>query len=188
VTAPATPAAERPAEPVAVHHGAPTVSLIVAATDAEVIGDRNDLPWHLRADLQRFKRMTMGHTVVVGRLTHESILRRLGKPMPGRNVVVVSRTPAPDGAPPTLASPDAALELAREWETGGEVFVIGGAQLYIAALPLVERVHLTRVHADIPGDTVMPSGWLDGFRVVATEPGPAEDGQPGYTWLTYERV
>lgn len=179
---------------------APLVSLIVAATDGEVIGDRDDLPWVLPEDLPRFKRLTLGHTVVVGRVTQESIVRRLGKPLPGRQTVVVSRSPAPEAGPPPgrsveavpeagpprAPSVEAALDLAQRLETGGEVFVIGGAQVYVAALPWIRRVYLTRVHADIPGDTALPAGWLDGFTLVAEEPGPA--GPIPFTWLTYERV
>jgi dihydrofolate reductase len=195
----------------------PRVTLIVAATEREVIGDRNDLPWHLRPDLQRFKTLTMGHTVVMGRLTHESILARLGKPMPGRRVVLVTtgdgaglphassvpdalslardlelshsaeptRSPEPARSPEATRSPEAASagETARE----PEVFVGGGAQVYVAALPFVDRILLTRVHADIPGDTALPAGWLTGFHEVASVPGPAVADGPAYTWLTYER-
>jgi dihydrofolate reductase len=163
------------------------VTIVVAATDTEVIGVGNDLPWHLRADLQRFKRMTIGRPVVVGRLTHESITARLGRPMPGRYVVVVTSVPATAGGPPHVPSVPAALELARAAAgPDGEVFVIGGVGVYVAALPYVDRVELTRVHADVPGDTVLPDGWLTGFTLVASEPGPADEELP-YTWLTYRR-
>jgi dihydrofolate reductase len=165
---------------------APRVTLIVAATERDVIGDSNDLPWYLPADLRRFRRLTTGHTVVVGRLTQESIVRRLGTPLPDRRTVVV--TSRDSAGLPSAATVPAALDLARDLAQagGGEVFVIGGAQVYSAALPFVDRVELTRVHADIPGDTALPDGWLAGFTLTSSEPGPA-GSEPAFTWLTYER-
>jgi dihydrofolate reductase len=161
------------------------VSMIVAATADEVIGHDHDLPWHLPDDLRRFKALTSGHVVVVGRKTHESIVRRLGRPLPGRISVVVTRDPRPGDGPviyqPTVT---AALSVARaieEFAGRDEVFVIGGAQVYAEALPSVGRVHLTRVHLDVAGDTRMPAGWLSGFRLVD------EEKRDGYSWETYER-
>jgi dihydrofolate reductase len=161
------------------------VSMIVAATADEVIGHDDDLPWHLPDDLRRFKALTSGHVVVVGRKTHESIVKRLGRPLPGRISVVVTRDPRPGDGPviyqPTAA---AALSVARaieEFAGRDEVFVIGGAQVYAEALPGVDRVYLTRVQLDIDGDTRMPAGWLDGFALVD------EEKRDGYSWETYER-
>jgi dihydrofolate reductase len=161
------------------------VSMIVAATADEVIGHDDDLPWHLPDDLRRFKALTSGHVVVVGRKTHESIVKRLGKPLPGRISVVVTRDPRPGDGPvvyqPTVA---AALSVARaieEFAGRDEVFVIGGAQVYAEALPGVDRVYLTRVQLDVDGDTRMPAGWLDGFALVD------EEKRDGYSWETYER-
>jgi dihydrofolate reductase len=161
------------------------VSMIVAATADEVIGHDDDLPWHLPDDLRRFKALTSGHVVVVGRKTHESIVKRLGRPLPGRISVVVTRDPRPGDGPviyqPTVA---AALSVARaieEFAGRDEVFVIGGAQVYAEALPGVDRVYLTRVQLDVTGDTRMPAGWLDGFALVD------EEKRDGYSWETYER-
>jgi dihydrofolate reductase len=161
------------------------VSMIVAATRDEVIGRAGDLPWHLPDDLRRFKALTSGHAVVVGRKTHESIVKRLGKPLPGRISVVVTREVRPGKGPviyqPTVA---AALSVARAIEAFAgrdEVFVIGGAQVYMAALPEVDRVYLTRVESTVDGDTRMPAGWLDGFALVG------EDKRDGYSWENYER-
>jgi dihydrofolate reductase len=149
------------------------VSMIVAATRDEVIGDAGDLPWHLPDDLRRFKALTSGHVVVVGRKTHESIVKRLGRSLPGRISVVVTREVRPgEGSviyQPTVA---AALSVARaieEFAGRDEVFVIGGAQVYEAALPSVDRVYLTRVESTADGDTRMPAGWLDGFALVDHE-------------------
>jgi dihydrofolate reductase len=149
-------------------------SLVVAASDRDVIGDQGRLPWHLPDDLRRFKRLTSGHVVVLGRRTHEEIVARLGRPLPGRLSVVVSR----DCGDPTVlhaSSVDAALVTARTvsgFAGRDELFVIGGAAVYGAALPHVDRIHLTRVHTDVDGDTRMPAGWLAGFTRTSTEDGP----------------
>jgi dihydrofolate reductase len=134
------------------------VSLIAAVADNGVIGRDGRLPWHLPADLRRFRELTTGHHVIMGRRTHESI----GRPLPGRTNVVLSRNPAyrPDGCR-VVASLEAALEIAR---TAGddEVFVIGGSDVFEAALPAADRIYLTRVHASIPGDVAFPA--LDSTR------------------------
>ncbi|SEG89627.1 dihydrofolate reductase [Thermomonospora echinospora] len=162
------------------------VSLIVAAAANEVIGRDGDIPWHLPGDLRRFRRLTSGHAVVMGRLTHESILSRLGRPLPGRTSVVVSRTLRE--APGVLVAPSVpeALRIAREQETGGQIFVIGGASVYREALDAVDRVHLTRVHQDFTGDTAMPGNWLDGFTEVSRE-GPLEESGLTYSYVDYVR-
>jgi dihydrofolate reductase len=160
-------------------------SLFVAATHDDVIGRDNDLPWHLPDDLRRFRTLTAGHVVVVGRRTHESILNRLGKPLPGRITVVVTREPRPgDGPVVHQPSVPAALSVARaieEFAGRDEIFVIGGAQVYTEALPEVDRVYLTRVHMSVDGDAAMPAGWLKGFSLVADEP------HDTHTYEIYER-
>ena len=165
-----------------------TTSLIVAAARNDVIGREGGLPWHLPDDLRRFRRLTTGHAVVVGRLTHDSILARLGRPLPGRTSIVVSSRPGgPDHADVVWASsPHAALHLAGHGEDRpGEVFVIGGASVYQQVLPRVGRVYLTRLHQDVDGDTVMPPGWLDGFTLTAREDRDGPEG--GYSFLDYQR-
>ncbi len=125
--------------------------MIVAMASNRVIGHANGLPWRLPADLALFKRLTMGHPIIMGRLTHESI----GKPLPGRHNIVVSRTPGLKLPGCTVA---ATLEEAyRAAGATEEVFVIGGAQLYEAALESADRIYLTRVEAEIPGDTRFPA-------------------------------
>src|SRR5262249_54551639 len=151
----------------------PRISLIVAATDDEVIGRDGDLPWYLPTDLRRFKALTTGHVVVTGRKNHASIVRRLGGPLPGRISVVVTRE-LRAGEGPGIYQPSvaAALAVARAVEGFAgrdEVFVIGGAQVYAEALPSVDRIYLTRVHAAVDGDTRMPAGWLGGFRLVSKD-------------------
>ena len=182
-----------------------TTSLIVAAAENEVIGAAGALPWHLPEDLRRFRRLTTGHAVVLGRVTHESIVARLGRALPGRTSVVVSSRGMPGGGGAAMAgqgagdgevawagSIAAAMAAARAAEarggpagSGGEVFVLGGASVYEQALPEVDRVYLTRVHREVTGDTSMPDGWLDGFELVGRDHRPDADG--GFSWLEYER-
>lgn len=135
---------------------------IVAMADNGVIGRGGGLPWHLPEDLRRFKSLTMGHALLMGRRTHESI----GRALPGRRNFVLSRDPA-WRAPgcETVASPEAARERTDPSQT---LFVIGGAQVYRACWPLVRRVELTEVHAEVPGDTRLEGfdrrEWRETFR------------------------
>jgi dihydrofolate reductase len=156
-----------------------TVSLLVAAAHNDVIGDEGRIPWRLPADMRRFARMTSGHAVVMGRVTYESIISKLGRPLPGRHSIVISRIVIsrgvqgiPGEAVTWVASPSAAAEAAdslRERLEQRDWFVIGGASVYQQMLTYVDAIHLTRVHAHVPGDTAMPPGWLDGFSPVTAE-------------------
>jgi dihydrofolate reductase len=192
-------------------HQPVTTSLIVAAAANDVIGAGGALPWHLPEDMRRFRRLTAGHAVVLGRVTHESIVARLGRALPGRTSVVVSSrgVSVPGGAADGTAevawagSVDEAMAAARAAEagsaaraaeedargglraSGGEVFVLGGASVYAQALPEVDRVYLTRVHREVAGDTSMPAGWLDGFTLVRRDERPGADG--GFSFLEYAR-
>ncbi len=145
------------------------VSLIVAVADNGVIGRDGGLPWRLSSDLRRFKSLTMGHHLVMGRRTWESI----GRPLPGRTSIVLSSRAdlvLPDGV--LLAgSLRAALALAA---ADDEVFVIGGAAVYRTALARARRLYLTRVHAEVPGDTSL---FLDlgGWSLVSSEEHPADE-------------
>lgn len=158
--------------------------LLVAAAENDVIGRDGALPWHLTGDLKRFAALTRGHAVVMGRRTHDSIVARLGHPLPGRRSIVVSRSLREAPGVEVVGSPRAAVDAAGD----GTWFVLGGATVYAALLPVAGTVELTRVHAEVEGDTRMPPGWLDGFTVVATEPGPAAEGEPDYTFLTLARA
>ena len=126
------------------------VSLVVAMARNRVIGRDNALPWRLPADLAHFKRVTMGHPIVMGRRTYESI----GKALPGRESIVVTRNAAFQ-APGCTVVPS--LEAA--WRAAGdadEVCVIGGSSLFEETLPMADVIHLTEVEADVPGDTYFP--------------------------------
>jgi len=124
----------------------PRVSLIVAMARNGVIGVNNTLPWHLPADLKHFKSLTMSHHIVMGRKTYESI----GKPLPGRTSVVVTRNPGYSVSGVIVVnSLESALDACDNDE---EIFVIGGAELYRQAINLADRIYLTEIDADISGD------------------------------------
>jgi dihydrofolate reductase len=130
--------------------GTPRITLVVAVARSGVIGQDGALPWHLPDDLRRFKALTMGKPILMGRRTWESI----GRPLPGRTNLVLTRDPAFRAAGATVvASLDAALAAAAGHE---ELMVIGGAQVYALTAPLANRVHLTAVDADVDGDTHLP--------------------------------
>lgn len=133
-------------------------SIIVAAAENGVIGRGNRLPWHLPADLAHFKRTTLGHPVIMGRRTWESI----GKPLPGRRNIVVSRTPGFTAPGCDVARDlDAAYALVKGEE---EIFVIGGTRIFEVALPSADRIFLTRVLATVDGDTRFPELRPDAWR------------------------
>ena len=138
------------------------LSLIVAMSRNRVIGDRGRLPWSLPGDLARFRRLTMGHTVIMGRQTYQS----LGGPLPGRTNVVLSRSGKFD--PPVGVERCDSLEAAiRRHDADDEVFVIGGQEVYRQALPIADRICLTLVDGDYEGDAVFPE--FDRSCFVQTE-------------------
>jgi dihydrofolate reductase len=147
-------------------------SLIVAMSRNGVIGRDNGMPWHLPADLAHFKRITLGHPVIMGRRTRESI----GRALPGRRNIVVSRT---TGFVAPGAEVVATLDDAWRAVAGSdEAFVIGGAQLYAAALPAADRIYLTEIDAEIPGDTTFPPFDRAGWRQTLLGDQPADGRNP----------
>lgn len=160
------------------------VALIVAATPAGVIGRDGGLPWHLPDDLKRFKALTMGKPILMGRRTHESI----GRPLPGRRNVVITRRPDYVAEGCTVAhSPDEALVIAAA-DGADEAFVIGGAEVYRHFLPIADVVHLTTVAADIDGDTTFPIGLLTGPDwIVEHREGHPADARHAFSHR-YERL
>ena len=159
------------------------ISLIVAAATNNVIGRDGGLPWHLSEDLKRFKRLTSGKPIIMGRLTYESI----GKPLQGRrNIVVSSRGDLEIDGCEVVATLDDALKLTAGAE---EVMVIGGGKIYEQMLPMADRIHLTRVHASVDGDTYIPEISEDEWKVVDEENFPAdESGQYGFSFITLDRI
>jgi len=145
------------------------ITLIVAVADSGVIGRDNTLPWHLPEDLKRFKRLTMGKPMVMGRRTFESI----GKPLPGRlNIVVTRDTNYRREGVTVVHDLDGALRAAGD---APEVMVIGGAELFRALLPRAGRIHLTRVHGNIEGDVMWPALDERDWAVVERETHAADE-------------
>ena len=154
------------------------IALVLARADNGVIGVDGRLPWHLPADLKRFKAMTMGKPMVMGRKTFESF----PAPLPGRRHIVLTRDRRWSAQGAEVAhTPDDALALAGE----GEVAVIGGAEVFALFLDRADRVELTEVHAAPDGDAVVPL--FEGWREVAREDHPAEGGRPAYSFVTLVR-
>ena len=157
--------------------------LIVAMSENRVIGRHGGLPWRLSSDLRRFKRLTMGHHLLMGRKTFESLGRRL----PGRTSVVITRQTGYTAAGAIVA---ASLEEAQQRAAGdAQVFVIGGGEIYRLALPRADRIYLTLIHAQVDGDTLFPELPAADWRLVATQRGErtAQD-EYEFSFLLYERV
>ena len=168
-----------PSEPAA----APRICLIAAIAANRVIGRNNALPWRLPADLKRFKALTMGHPVVMGRKTYASI----GRPLPGRRNLVITRNRG-YGAPgcEIVHSLDAAIAACRGAQ---EIFIIGGAELYRESLPLAHSLEFTEIHAEFEGDATFPQFPLEQWREAAREIHSNEAGIPfGYDFVRYERI
>jgi dihydrofolate reductase len=159
------------------------IAIIVAVAENGVIGNDNRLPWHLPDDLKRFKTLSMGKPVVMGRRTFESI----GRPLPGRRNIVVSRQPglAIEGTV-VARSLDAALAAAG---TAPEVVVIGGAEIFRLVLPRTDTIHLTRVHARVAGNVIFPELDPGEWRETAVEHHAADERhQYAFTFVTLQRV
>ncbi len=160
-----------------------TLSLIVAMSENRVIGQGGQLPWRLSSDLRRFKRLTMGHHLVMGRKTWESIPR----PLPGRISLVLTRHPDYQARGARVV-PDLPTAI-RAADGDDEVFVMGGGQIYRQSLPLVDRIYMTLVHAHVDGDTVFPEldarTWDVAERSVRY---PSDDkNQYEHSFLIYQR-
>lgn len=153
----------------------------MAVAENGVIGDKNALLWHISEDLKRFRALTSGHPVVMGRKTFES----LGRPLPNRTNVVLTRQPIDvPGCTVVHALPEALVLFPPE----EEVFVIGGAQIYAEALPLADRFYLTRVMHPYAGDTRFPAWDEAQWRLVASESFPCGKEYPWpFAFETYER-
>jgi len=159
----------------------PRIYLVAAVASNGVIGAQNRLPWHLPEDLKHFKSLTLGHPVIMGRRTWES----LGKPLPGRENIVVTRTPgfeAPGAG--TASSLEHALALCTGEPT---VFVIGGEKLYEAALELADGLILTEIKKAYAGDARFPPFERSRWREAQREPHVAQDGTP-FDFVVYERL
>ena len=161
----------------------PRLAIVVAVAGNGVIGVDNRLPWRLPEDLRHFRALTTGHAVIMGRRTWESLPRAL----PDRQNIVVTRRPGYAAAGAEVApSLDAALALVR---LAGPAFCIGGAELYAAALPRAEEMHVTEVTGEHAGDTRFPAFDRSAWTEVARRPGgPGADGQPACQYVTLRRA
>ncbi|PSF10522.1 dihydrofolate reductase [Marinobacter fuscus] len=164
-------------------------ALIVAMARNRVIGRNNKLPWYLPGDLKYFKQATMGKPIIMGRKTWDSI----GRPLPGRMNVVISRNPewqAPAGTVSAASLKEALIkaEAQAELDGGDEVMIIGGGQIYAETLPTVDRMYITRVHADVDGDAWFPEVNWDEWEEIGREDFSASDNNPyDYSFVVYQR-
>lgn len=170
------------------HHATtPEVVIVVAAGQNNVIGIDGALPWHLPEDLAHFKRITTGGTVIMGRKTHEEIINTLGKPLPGRRSIVLTRdkhwtSPHPVKVMHTLAD---AIDSAAA-DGAAAVFIIGGGTIYAQALPLTDRIELTRVFASPEGDTKFPALDPSDWQLTTSIEHPVAPDRPiGFAFQTY---
>ncbi len=147
--------------------------VIIAAVAANgTIGAGGKIPWHISEDLQRFKRLTLGHPIIMGRRTFES----LGRPLPGRRNIILTRRPVPNH----FSSLDAALKHLAALHTD-TVFIAGGAEVYRAALPVADTLLLTEIHQDVPGDTFFPTYNRSDWEEISREK------HTGYDFVEYRR-
>lgn len=160
----------------------PAIELVVAAAENGVIGRHNELPWRLPADLQRFKTITLGRPVLMGRTTHESI----GRPLPGRTNLVLSRVAGYRAEGCEVVN---GIDAARARAAGCEaLLVIGGAEVYRQCLPLASRIHLTLVHAEVQGDALF-DGWRgpEWYETGRSRSEPDARHEFAYSFITLER-
>ena len=159
-----------------------TITIIAAVARNGVIGNAGDIPWTLPGEQARFKATTMGHVLVMGRATYESI----GRPLPGRTTIVVTRQEdwQPEGGLPDGLLVAGSVEAALAWAGGidEQIFVAGGAQVYAAALPVTDVLLMTWVDAEPEGDTYFPEVDWDEWREVSRE------DNEGWTLAAYERA
>jgi len=160
------------------------ISIIVACSKNRIIGNKGKIPWHIPDDLKRFKQITTGHPVIMGRKTFESILDFLGKPLPDRTNIIVTRNgdyTVPEGCI-VCTSLDEAVSKANEIDNE-ESFVIGGGEIYKEALPKTDKIYLTLIDKEFDGDTYFPS-WND-FKEISKE--VMETDEFSYSFITLEK-
>ncbi|MFQ6370790.1 type 3 dihydrofolate reductase [Shewanella sp. YIC-542] len=156
------------------------IALIAAMANNRVIGKDNNMPWHLPEDLRHFKQVTMGKPVVMGRRTFQSI----GRPLPGRQNIVITREAQLQFAGVTMAS--SLSDAVAKADTCDELMIIGGGQLYQEALPLADKLYLTHIELDVAGDTWFPQ-WDDGsWLKIAEDSNRSADGL-AYHFVTYQK-
>ena len=160
-----------------------TLTMIAAAAENNALGKDNDLIWHISEDLKRFKRLTTGHAIIMGRKTFES----MPKALPNRtNIVLTKRKDYQAQGAEVVHTVEDALDLVKE---DVQPFIIGGGQIYSLFMPLCDRIELTRVHHEFEADVYFPDIDLNEFEVIAEEYVSKTEEQPyNYTYLTYQKI
>lgn len=161
------------------------ISAIVAVAENNVIGREGGMPWYLPAELAHFKEVTMGHPIIMGRKTHESI----GRTLPGRYNIVITHDKnykAAEGNE-VVGSLDDALQEAKRAEGGNEIFIIGGEQIYKQAMPLLQRIYLTKVHAKVDGDKFFEYDKNQWYQVSSEKHSADDKNQYDYNFMVLER-
>ncbi len=159
------------------------INIIAAIAKNGVIGNKNSLPWHLPADLKHFAKITKPHTVIMGRKTYESIIAKLGKPLPDRTNIILTRSK-------NFTAPDCIITNSIEEiiSLKGEKFIIGGEEIFRLFMPMVDRLYITEIHADIKGDAKFPeydkSQWTE---VSREDHNKDEKNEYDYSFLIYEK-
>ena len=165
------------------------LSIIVAMSENRCVGKDNEMPWHISDDLRRFKALTMGHPVVMGRKTYESIMGYLNKPLPGRDNIVVSRSGFKDDFHvPVFVDIASAVAYGKdiaEKKQLEEIFIIGGAQIYTQCIQAADRLYMTQVHQTVEGDAFFPEFDLNEWAEIDRKERKEHD--PPYSFITYER-
>ncbi|QOR65155.1 dihydrofolate reductase [Cytobacillus suaedae] len=159
------------------------ISLLVAMDNNRLIGKDNDLPWHLPADLAYFKLVTMGHSIIMGRKTFDSI----GRPLPGRENIIITRNKEykADGCK-VIHSIEEVLELNQNDK---ELFIIGGAEIFKEVLSHADRLYITEIDAVFEGDIFFPDFPLNEWQIISSEKGPKDEKNPyDYHFVVYERI
>lgn len=160
------------------------LSIIVAFDRKGTIGKNNALPWRLPADLQYFKKVTMGHPIVMGRKTYESI----GRPLPGRQNIIVTRNRSFQAEGCEVVHSLEEIKKMKD-QNDGEIFIIGGAEIFRALLPEADRLYITYIDEEFEGDTFFPEIDFSEWQEVKKEKGPKDEKNPyDYYFCVYERI
>ena len=161
------------------------LSIIVAKAKNNIIGKDNNLIWHLPEDLKRFKALTTGHTIIMGRRTFES----LGRVLPNRKHVVFSQNPDFKVDDENVEVVHSLLQIQEYIESDEEAFVIGGAMIYGLLMPYVTKMYITQINQEFEGDTFFPKFNLEKWKIVDTQKGiKDENNNLDYEFITYEKI
>jgi len=161
------------------------IVIIGAVAQNRVIGNKGKIPWHISEDLKHFKRVTLNHPVIMGRVTYEEIINVLGKPLPERVNIVISRTLDKNKDDIVITnSVEEAIEEAKKHSD--RVYVIGGQKIYEQTIALADRLEITKVHQDFEGDAFFPEIHMEEWKEVAKE--DKENDGIKYSFVSYERI